>query len=612
MSIQGFPNPFEVQTPEGAQGWEEMYPYYLLFSKECQEDEEKRFWFCDTMHHPIPLYPFDTISLECWGPALGQYNSRIFMVPPALGIAQRVLNGYLYISPIPVEDPKEIEVRVKDFSERAGYYYQNWDILYAKWKEKVTAEIEGLKSVQVPHLPEKEDMDIVKQGLGISTGYKLIEAYNRLLESMTKIWSYHFEFLNLGYVAQLDFTMFMKTVFPDISDQTIAQLVAGIDVILFRPDDELRRLSKLAVELNLQQIFSSQDAEDIIAKLEKDGDNGRKWLESMEEIKDPWFYFNSGTGFYHTPRSWIDDLSVPFSAIKGYINRLEKGEDIERDKQETKKQAEKLKQGYYSLLKKDKDKKAFIDKLSLARKVFPYIEEHNFYVEHWHHTIFWNKMREIGKIFVEEQFFKDEEDVFYLNRYEVSQALYELYATWAIGSVKRGPRYWAEKIIKRRAIISALSRYQPVPALGTPPEKITEPFTIMLWGVVSERIDAWLEALRGGDSTSLAISKSIKGHAASSGIVEGVARIILSVEDLQDLKQDEIMVCPITTPSWTPIFSKLKGVVTNVGGIMSHAAIVCREYNLPAVVGTGFATKIIKTGDYIRVDGNKGVVNILQ
>lgn len=77
------------------------------------------------------------------------------MVPPALGIAQRVLNGYFYISLIPVQDPKEIELRVKDFSERAGYYYQNWDILYAKWKEKVTAEIEGLKGIQIPHLPEK-------------------------------------------------------------------------------------------------------------------------------------------------------------------------------------------------------------------------------------------------------------------------------------------------------------------------------------------------------------------------------------------------------------------------------------------------------------------------
>lgn len=70
------------------------------------------------------------------------------------------------------------------------------------------------------------------------------------------------------------------------------------------------------------------------------------------------------------------------------------------------------------------------------------------------------------------------------------------------------------------------------------------------------------------------------------------------------------MVCPITTPSWTPIFSKLKGIVTNVGGMMSHAAIVCREYNLPAVVNTGFATQLIKTGDYIRVNGDKGTVSI--
>ncbi|MBU0899718.1 hypothetical protein KKB54_02740, partial [bacterium] len=141
MSIQkttkrSFPSPFEVQTPEGAQGWEKMYPYYLLFSQECREFEE-RFWFCDTMHHTTPLYPFDCFTAESWGPALGAYNSRIFIVPPALGIAQRVLNGYLYISPISVDNPDEIKERIKDFSERAGFYYQNWNALYAKWKEKV-------------------------------------------------------------------------------------------------------------------------------------------------------------------------------------------------------------------------------------------------------------------------------------------------------------------------------------------------------------------------------------------------------------------------------------------------------------------------------------------
>ncbi len=603
---KSFPSPFEIKTPPGAEGWEEMYPYYLLFSDDRREVEEK-FWFCDTMHWTFPLYPFDAITAENALAALGQYNSRVYMVPPALGIDLRVLNGYVYISPLPVANSEEVQERIKDFSERAGFYYQNWDELYAKWKEKVTAEIENLKKMEIPHLPEKEDLETVKNGVGISTGFRLLEAYNRLLESMARIWQYHFEFLNLGYVAHLDFTTFMKNAFPDIQDQTIAQMVAGIDIILFQPDKELKKLSKLAIELNLQKIFlSRQKTGEIIEEL-NGSENGKRWLDALEAIKDPWFYFNSGTGFYHTPRSWIDDLSVPFSAIGGYIKKLEQAEEIERPQEEIKKKAKRLENGYYSLLKQDVDKEAFTAKLALAKKVYPYVEEHNFYVEHWHHTIFWNKMREIGKIFVENQFFGDEEDVFYLNRYEISQTLYELYSCWAIGSIPRGPKYWSERIEKRKKIIKALQNYQPVPALGTPPDVITEPFTIMLWGIVSEKIQGWLEDQTAGQETG----RLLKGHAASPGIVEGKARLILSVEELDELKDGEIMVCPITTPSWTPIFSKIAAIVSNAGGMMSHAAIVCREYGIPSVVGTGFATHLIKTGQQIRVDGNKGVVEIL-
>jgi len=604
--MKRFPAPFEVKTPYGAEGWEEMYSYYTLFSKDRAEDEEK-FWFCDTMHHPLPLYPFDAIIAESWGPALGQYNSRIFMIPPALGIEQRILNGYLYISPVPVRDPEEIQRRVKDFSKRAGFYYQNWDQLYTKWKDKVTREIEDLKNLEVPHLPEKEDEVIVKNAVGISTGYHLLQAYNRLIESISRIWQYHFEFLNLGYFAFLDLLTFMKKTFPDISDLTVAQMVAGIDVILFEPDKKLIELSKLALKLNLKEIFfSASNPQEIIEKLKADG-SGREWLESLDGVKDPWFYFNSGTGFYHTPRSWIDDLSVPFSAIRGYIKKLEKGERVGRSPAKLKKQADKLKDGYYSLLKTEEDKKTFIEKLSLARKVAPYVEEHNFYVEHWHHTIFWNKVREFGKILFENGFIKDVEDIFYLNKFEVSQALYDLYSSWGIGSPARGPKYWPAKILKRKEIIKALQKYQPIPALGVPPEEITEPFTIMLWGVVSEKIKSWLEALGAGPKENAVI----KGHPASPGIVEGLAKVVMSTEDIDKIEDGEIMFCPITAPSWTPIFPKLKAIVTNVGGSMSHAAIIAREYEIPAVVGTGLATQLIKTGQRVRVDGNKGEVEIL-
>ena len=82
--------------------------------------------------------------------------------------------------------------------------------------------------------------------------------------------------------------------------------------------------------------------------------------------------------------------------------------------------------------------------------------------------------------------------------------------------------------------------------------------------------------------------------------------------DLDFLVEGEILVAPITSPSWTPVFARIKATVSDIGGIMCHASIVSREYGLPAVVGTGTATATIKTGQIIRVDGDKGIVTILS
>ena len=88
--------------------------------------------------------------------------------------------------------------------------------------------------------------------------------------------------------------------------------------------------------------------------------------------------------------------------------------------------------------------------------------------------------------------------------------------------------------------------------------------------------------------------------------------MIRGADQLSEVQAGEILVCPTTAPSWAPIFSKIGATVSDIGGIMCHAAIVCREYGLPAVVGTGFATKVIKTGQRVRVDGNTGLVTILD
>lgn len=604
MSQQNrFPGPFEVKAPAGAEGWESLYPYYYLFSEDRRSYEEGAFWYQDAMHHPEPLFPFDTITCESWWVALGQNNTRIFQVPPALGIDQRVLNGYLYITPIPA-NPDEIPARVEQFMKRAGYYYENWDRLYAKWKDKANSTIAELEELSFPELPEIEDESVVTGARGISTGYDLITAYNRAIENMYRMWQLHFEFLNLGYAAYLTFYEFCKKAFPAIPDQAIARMVAGIDVVLYKPDGELRRLAQKAVDLGIDSAFNVKDSSEAIFGRLKGNGAGQQWLEDFEATKHPWFYFSTGTGFYHHHRSWIDNLDVPVTAISSYIDLLKKGESLDRPIEELTRKREELVTEYRALLSSDEDRQAFDNLVGLARTVFPYVEEHNFYVEHWHHTVFWNKIRELGAQLAARGFFAEADDIFYLHRFEVQEALYDLISAWASGGIPRGTEYWPREVARRKKILAALGTWSPVPALGTPPAVINEPFTVMLWGITTDQVTEWLTPKEEGDNR-------IKGFPASPGSAEGSARVVMTVEQLAEVQDGEILICPITTPSWAPVFAKVQAVVTDIGGIMSHAAIVCREYGMPAVTGTGFGTKNITTGQRVRVEGETGIVTVI-
>lgn len=105
-------------------------------------------------------------------------------------------------------------------------------------------------------------------------------------------------------------------------------------------------------------------------------------------------------------------------------------------------------------------------------------------------------------------------------------------------------------------------------------------------------------------------AEAIVGLPVSSGVIEGRARVILSLEDA-DLEDGDILVTAFTDPSWTPLFVSIKGLVTEVGGLMTHGAVIAREYGLPAVVGVENATKLIKDGQRIRVHGTEGYIEIL-
>jgi pyruvate, water dikinase len=197
------------------------------------------------------------------------------------------------------------------------------------------------------------------------------------------------------------------------------------------------------------------------------------------------------------------------------------------------------------------------------------------------------------------------DDVFHLRHVEVEDALADVMLAWASGGTELGARHWQPIVAERKRIVEALSGWSPPPALGAVPEALNDPAVKMLWGITQDTIETWL----GGDDDD---ESTVRGYAASPGVVEGVARVLLNVNDIGQIREGEVLVCPVTAPSWGPVFGKIAAAVSDIGGTMSHAAIVAREYGMPAVVGTGMATARIRTGDRVRVDGDRGVVTVLS
>jgi pyruvate,water dikinase len=160
-----------------------------------------------------------------------------------------------------------------------------------------------------------------------------------------------------------------------------------------------------------------------------------------------------------------------------------------------------------------------------------------------------------------------------------------------------GPPLQALAGERRAAVMRARAR-PPAPFLGPPPDPDAEipPAVAKFYGVPGS----------GGVEGDV-----VHGTGASAGVAVGVARVVQGREEFARLGGGDVLVCVTTTPAWTPVFGSLGGLVTDTGGILCHAAVVAREYGLPAVVGTGVGTRAIPDGAQVEVDGTTGEVRIL-
>ncbi len=508
VSAPRFPLPSEIADVPGAEGWRSMYPYFTRF----QPDDDKRFWFYNSMHFPEPMPAFDTITAEVPYSAIGANTARVFVFPTTLGIEHRIVNGRVYITANPVTDPGEIGRRAAVFGERAGYYYENWDTLYQGWKTRIKALIDEITSITVPELPEFDDAAVVTESRGVAQNHYVRENFHRCIDLFSVMWHHHTEFLMLGYGAYVVFFQFCKQAFPEISDQAVARMVAGIDVIMYRPDDELRGLARLAIEAGVDDLFTEGcSSAAVLTALAERGEGGRRWLEAFERARDPWFNVSTGDGFYHHHRSWADDLTVPFAALPRYVAQVRDGLLADRPTEALRAERDRIASSYRDLLGSGEEKAAFDQMLGLCRVVFPYVEDHKFYCEHWFTSQFFSRIREFGALLARSGVLAEAEDVFQLHHTEVDQALSDVMLAWAAGAPPLGAAHFRPIVAERKRMLEALRGWSPPPALGPVPEALNDPAVHMLWGVTQQTIEAWLQPAEG----------EVRGIGASSGVVAG-------------------------------------------------------------------------------------------
>jgi pyruvate,water dikinase len=197
-------------------------------------------------------------------------------------------------------------------------------------------------------------------------------------------------------------------------------------------------------------------------------------------------------------------------------------------------------------------------------------------------------LREVGRRLVGAEAIAQRDDVFWLKRDEVEAAARAL-------DVNQPTSDFRPVVAERRA---TWERERAV----TPPVVLPVKGGVRFFGIDWNR---WMPA-----RTDQAAGDTIRGVGASPGRVAGVARVLHGPSEFDQMHHGEILVAKITTPAWTPLFALAAGVVTDVGGPLSHSSIVAREYQMPAVLGTGVATARIRSGQRITVDGDGGVVTM--
>ncbi len=561
----------------------------------ASEEEKGLFWVYDDLHCPRPVspmyYDIGVWTLTC------DHMFRRFGTPFASDWIAKVVNGYLFTAAVPA-DP-DFAIPAEEFGNLYMPRVPKHDPEYAGKIGGYLGAVLGVYGENFPDwwhdrlVPEMDrNLKFLESKIDIWEEIPLME-WAIILEDCIDILDRHWKIHWMLNFSQLSSTLALQAALAEAAGEVTSKHEEILGRLQNSSADRNWDAIKLLCELKdevkgdsaLSEAFVNEAGAEILAALEG-SERGQKFIKKGLKAYQREFGWHAVWSHEFVYPSRFETPEPVLDLIKGYLDSdydyrpvvAELAEDI---KKATKELIEGIPEG--------EALDALIAANEINLRMAPLTPDHHFYIDQGTHQHVRVVLICIGKQLVQLGVLNEPDDVIYLKYNELRYLMGDL------------ENFDAKSIVaERRAERDKNEAIRPPEFIGTATESQLEFPYLNLWG--------FPEKLHHDTETK----GKIEGLGASPGVVEGVAKVVFTPDEFDQVKAGDILVCQMTNPAWTPLFALISGVVCDAGGMVAHPAVMAREFGIPAVIGSSIATRDIKTGDRIRVNGTDGVVEILS
>ena len=556
----------------------------------ASDTEKQFFWVYDDLHIPHPVSPmfFDIGGwwLSC------DHMFRRFGTPFAVDWLAKNVNGYVYTTAIPADPDVRIEgteyssryqarvPRDKSFAGHMGAYLETVLPVYGEhfadwWRDRLVPEMQ-------------HNFTYLEGRLDAADGMSLAEAAT-LLEDAIDIHDRHWKIHWMLNFAQLSATLKLRAVMEETRGAVDEELLGRLqNSASDRNWDSIEALWRMKNEVRddpeLREAFGAGDAEAVAAAL-RGGDRGRQFIRQRIEPYQREFGWHAVWSHEFVFPTVREQMEPVLDLVKGYLDS-----DYDFPSAIAAMQEDITSASAEILAGLEGEALAKMEAANATNlRMAPLTPDHHFYIDQGANAHVRLVLLAIGRKLVAAGRVDEPDDVLFLRYNELRMLIGDASAIEARAIVA-----------SRRAEREAAKAVHPPNWIGTAtPSQLAFPYLVN-WGY-PERFHQGRPSAEG----------PVRGIAASPGSIEGIARVVMTVDEFDDVADGDILVCQMTNPAWVVLFTKIAGLVTDTGGTTSHPAVLSREFGIPAVVGTSVATKRIRTGDRIRVNGSAGTVELL-